>query len=143
MENVENMIKVAVTFLQNKGYSNFFITGSVALIKNFGIPLGREPHDIDIILLGDTTNEKDDKILFEVDGIWVNVFIKKEIRFKKSKLIDNVRFVDDIQHIVSEKLKMSRDKDLDDIEIINKFLTEKNCNEKGRIYCEKRADARS
>lgn len=70
-------------------------------------------------------------------------FIQKEIRFKKSKLIDNVRFVDDIQHIVSEKLKMSRDKDLDDIEIINKFLTEKNCNEKGRICCDKKADARS
>lgn len=111
MENIENMIKVAVTFLQSKGYSNFFVTGSVALIKNFGIPLGREPHDIDIILLGDTTNEEDDKILFKVDGIRVNVFIQKEIRFKKSKLIDNVKFVDDIQHIVSEKLKMSRDKD--------------------------------
>ena len=38
---------------------------------------------------------------------------------------------------------MSRDKDLDDIEIINKFLTEKNCNEKGRICCDKKADARS
>ena len=115
------MIKVAVTFLQSKGYSNFFVTGSVALIKNFGIPLGREPHDIDIILLGDTTNEEDDKILFKVDGIWVNVFIQKEIRFKKSKLIGNVRFVNDIQHIVNEKLKMSRDKDLDDIENIDIF----------------------
>nr|DAM87919.1 MAG TPA: hypothetical protein [Caudoviricetes sp.] len=119
------MIKVAVTFLRSKGYSNFFITGSVALIKNFGIPLGREPKDIDIILLGDTTNEEDDKILFKLDGILVNVFIQKEINFKKSKLIDNVRFIDDIQQIINEKLKMSRDKDLEDIEIINKFLTEK------------------
>lgn len=125
MENIDNMIKVAVTFLRSKGYSNFFITGSVALIKNFGIPLGREPKDIDIILLGDTTNEEDDKILFKLDGILVNVFIQKEINFKKSKLIDNVRFVDDIQQIINEKLKMSRDKDLEDIEIINKFLTEK------------------
>lgn len=125
MENIDNMIKVAVTFLRSKGYSNFFITGSVALIKNFGIPLGREPNDIDIILLGDTTNEEDDKILFKVDGIWVNVFIQKEINFKKSKLIDNVRFIDDIQQIINEKLKMSRDKDLEDIEIINKFLAEK------------------
>lgn len=65
-------------FLQSKGYSNFYVTGSVALIKNFGIPLGREPHDIDIILLGDTTNEEDDKILFEVDGIWVNVLYRKK-----------------------------------------------------------------
>lgn len=125
MENIDNMIKVAVTFLRSKGYSNFFITGSVALIKNFGIPLGREPKDIDIILLGDTTNEEDDKILFKLDGILVNVFIQKEINFKKSKLIDNVRFIDDIQQIINEKLKMSRDKDLEDIEIINKFLTEK------------------
>lgn len=126
------MIKVAVTFLKDKGYSNFFITGSVALIKNFGIPLGRTPHDIDIILLGNTTNDEDDKILFEIDGILVNVFIHKEIRFKKSKLIDNVRFVDDIQYIVNEKLKMSRDKDLNDIKIINNFLA--NCDGKGRIY---------
>lgn len=125
MENIDNMIKVAVTFLRSKGYSNFFITGSVALIKNFGIPLGREPNDIDIILLGDTTNEEDDKILFKLDGILVNVFIQKEINFKKSKLIDNVRFIDDIQQIINEKLKMSRDKDLEDIEIINKFLAEK------------------
>ena len=125
MENIDNMIKVAVTFLRSKCYSNFFITGSVALIKNFGIPLGREPKDIDIILLGDTTNEEDDKILFKLDGILVNVFIQKEINFKKSKLIDNVRFIDDIQQIINEKLKMSRDKDLEDIEIINKFLTEK------------------
>lgn len=125
MENIDNMIKVAVTFLRSKGYSNFFITGSVALIKNFGIPLGREPKDIDIILLGDTTNEEDDKILFKLDGILVNVFIQKEINFKKSKLIDNVRFIDDIQQIINEKLKMSRDKDLEDIEIINKFLAEK------------------
>ena len=125
MENIDNMIKVAATFLRSKGYSNFFITGSVALIKNFGIPLGREPKDIDIILLGDTTNEEDDKILFKLDGILVNVFIQKEINFKKSKLIDNVRFIDDIQQIINEKLKMSRDKDLEDIEIINKFLTEK------------------
>lgn len=125
MGNIDNMIKVAVTFLRSKGYSNFFITGSVALIKNFGIPLGREPKDIDIILLGDTTNEEDDKILFKLDGILVNVFIQKEINFKKSKLIDNVRFIDDIQQIINEKLKMSRDKDLEDIEIINKFLTEK------------------
>lgn len=125
MENIDNMIKVAVTFLRSKGYSNFFITGSVALIKNFGIPLGREPKDIDIILLGDTTNEEDDKILFKLDGILVNVFIQKEINFKKSKLIDNVRFIDDIQQIINEKLKMSRDKDLEDIEVINKFLAEK------------------
>lgn len=125
MGNIDNMIKVAVTFLRSKGYSNFFITGSVALIKNFGIPLGREPKDIDIILLGDTTNEEDDKILFKLDGILVNVFIQKEINFKKSKLIDNVRFIDDIQQIINEKLKMSRDKDLEDIEIINKFLAEK------------------
>lgn len=125
MENIDNMIKVAVTFLRSKGYSNFFITGSVALIKNFGIPLGREPKDIDIILLGDTTNEEDDKILFKLDGILVNVFIQKEINFRKSKLIDNVRFIDDIQQIINEKLKMSRDKDLEDIEVINKFLAEK------------------
>ena len=125
MENIDNMIKVTVTFLRSKGYSNFFITGSVALIKNFGIPLGREPKDIDIILLGDTTNEEDDKILFKLDGILVNVFIQKEINFKKSKLIDNVRFIDDIQQIINEKLKMSRDKDLEDIEVINKFLAEK------------------
>lgn len=125
MGNIDNMIKVAVTFLRSKGYSNFFITGSVALIKNFGIPLGREPKDIDIILLVDTTNEEDDKILFKLDGILVNVFIQKEINFKKSKLIDNVRFIDDIQQIINKKLKMSRDKDLEDIEIINKFLAEK------------------
>ena len=65
-------------FLQSKGYSNFYVTGSVALIKNFGIPLGREPHDIDIILLGDTTNEEDDKILFKVDGIWSTFLYKKK-----------------------------------------------------------------
>lgn len=143
MENIDNMIKVAVTFLRSKGYSNFFVTGSIALIKNFGIPLGREPHDIDIIILGDATNDEDNKILFEVNGILVNVFIQKEVRFQKSKLIDNVRFVDDVWYIVNEKLKMSRDKDLRDIEIIYKFLTEKNCNEKGRIYSKKKADARS
>ena len=90
-----------------------------------GVPLNREPHDIDIILLGDTPNAED-KILFEVDGVLVNVFIQKEVRFKQSKLINNVRFVNDIQYIVSEKLRMSRDKDLNDIEIINKFLAKNN-----------------
>lgn len=118
------MIEVAVTFLRDKGYSNFFVTGSVTLMYNMGVPLNREPHDIDIILLGDTPNVED-KILFEVEGVLVNVFIQKEVRFKGSKLINNIRFVDDIQYIVSEKLKMSRDKDLNDIEIINKFLAEK------------------
>lgn len=123
-EKIEYMIKVAITFLQDRGYSNFFVTGSIALMYNMGVPLNREPHDIDIILLGDTPN-LEDKILFEVEGVLVNVFIQKEVRFKRSKLINNVRFCDDIQYIVSEKLKMSRDKDLNDIEIINKFLAEK------------------
>lgn len=123
-ERIEHMIEVAVTFLRDKGYSNFFVTGSITLMYNMGVPLNREPHDIDIILLGDTPNTED-KILFEVEGVLVNVFIQKEVRFKKSKLINNVRFVNDIQYIVSEKLRMSRDKDLNDIEIINKFLVKK------------------
>lgn len=38
--------------------------------------------------------------------------------------MNNVRFSDDVQHLVSKMLKISRDKDmmdLDDIEIINIF----------------------
>lgn len=123
MEKVEEMIKVAITFLQDRGYRNFFVTGSVALIK-LGIQLNREPHDIDIILQGDSSGEED-RILFKINEIFINVFLQKEFRFKSTRIIGGVKYVDDLDYIVAEKRKMNRDKDLNDIEIINKFLAEK------------------
>lgn len=123
MERVEEMIKVAITFLQDRGYRNFFVTGSVSLIK-LGVPLNREPHDIDIILQGDNSGEED-RILFKINEVFINVFLQKEFRFNSSRIIGGVRYVDDLDYIVAEKRKMNREKDLSDIEIINNFLAEK------------------
>lgn len=123
MEKIEEMIKVAITFLQDRGYHNFVVTGSVALIK-LGVPLNREPHDIDIILQGDSQGEKD-RILFKINEIFINVFLQKEFRFKSTHTIGGVKYVDDLDYIVAEKTKMNREKDLSDIGIINNFLAEK------------------
>lgn len=96
----------------------------MSLIK-LGVPLNREPHDIDIILQGDSSGEEEDRILFKINEVFINVFLQKEFRFNSSRIIGGVRYVDDLDYIVAEKRKMNREKDLSDIEIINNFLAEK------------------
>lgn len=122
----EEQIKTAVQFLQSNGYRNFIITGSVA-IERMGYNLGREIHDIDIILIGydPYDGKREAGVVFVKDGVKINCFVKNDYNFQ-TKRIDGIVYCWDIEYLLAKKASMGREKDLKDIEIINKQIAEKN-----------------